>query len=48
MDNDSNDIFDGTPDFDPSLEALRLIRESLNYTTTEDHHVVFIMGASVC
>lgn len=31
---------------DPSLEALRLIRDSLNYHSTGDHHTFFILGAS--
>lgn len=32
---------------DPSLEALRMIRDSLNYNSTGDHHTFFVMGASV-
>ena len=31
----------------PSLEALRMIRDSLNYNNTGDHHTFFVMGASV-
>ena len=30
----------------PSLEALRMIRDSLNYQSTEDHYTFFVMGAS--
>lgn len=32
---------------DPSIEVLRLIRESLSYASG-DHNTFFIMGASVC
>lgn len=32
---------------DPSLEALRMIRDSLNYNSIGDHHTFFVMGASV-
>ena len=36
-----------TESLDPSLEALRMIRDSLNYSNTGDHHTFFVMGASV-